>query len=166
MKKCKRILCLLLCLCLCCPVFSLFARASAATVQTDNLRQLPAGTNLIANKLHYRVDYKSPSDSCVKTTYFHENASLTDGDLSTDWHDAQYVFADYNGGNPVIYTGGECRCDIVYCLDKVTDISKICLINHQNASLSTERYEIYASSELRSLFQPKKQNRLRIESRF
>ena len=158
MKNFSKLLCILLCLCIACPVVSVFAEsttASGVTLQMDKIRELPEGNNLISGKLPYQVDYIPPGKGHVETTYLPENEQITDGDVNTDWLDSKKVFADYNNGDPIIYTNGESRCDLVYHLDKVTDISKICMIHHSASALMTEKYEIYASGELRTLFWPK-----------
>ena len=157
MNRFKKILCIILCLCLCCPSFSAFAESttvSGLTLKMDKVRELPAGKNLIGGKLPYQVNYIPPGEGYVETTFLPESLNISDGDVNTDWLDSKKVFAKYNNGNPIIYTDGSSRCDLIFYLDKVTDISKIFLINHSKAALMTEKYEIYASSEYRKLFYP------------
>ena len=157
MNKFRKIFCIILCLCLCCPAVNTFAASSTIsglTLKMDKVRELPAGENLIGGKLPYQINYVTPGKSYVETTFLPEGSGINDGDVNTEWNDHTKVFADYNSGNPIVYTDGS-RCDLIFYLDKVTDISKICLINHSTAALMAEKYEIYASSDHRDLFYPK-----------
>ena len=158
MKNFSKLLCIILSLCLCCPAVTIFAASttvSGLTLKMDKVRELPAGENLIGGKLPYQINYVPPGKSNIETTFLPEGSGINDGDVNTEWNDHTKVFADYNGGSPIVYTDGSSRCDLVFYLDKVTDITKICLINHSMAALMAEKYEIYASSDHRELFYPK-----------
>ena len=151
----KKLLCIILSFCLCCPMVNTFAdtiTSKGVTLQSDTVRKLPKGENLLSGKVPLYVDYIPPNKSYTERTMLPQNTNMTDGDVGTNWIDYKKVFADYNNGDPIIYSNGEAQCRIIYFLEKVTDITKICLINHTYQPLMTGKYEIYASKDLRTLF--------------
>ncbi len=155
MKHIKKILSLILCLSLFCPAFSVASESSTskeATVQMDAVRELPVGKNVLSDKIPLYVDYIPAGKTYVERTTLPTNVNLTDGNTSSEWLDSKLTFADYNGGDPVVYSNGEAQCLITFFLDKVTDIYKMCVINHPNKPLMTGKYEIYAAKDLRTLY--------------
>ena len=155
MKFPRRIISVILCLCLCCPMVNTFADTiipKGVTLKSDKVRELPEGENLLAGKVPLYFDFIPPIKTNVERTMLPPSTYMTDGDLNTDWLDSRKVFADYNNGDPIVYSNGEAQCSIIYFLEKVTDITKICLVNHPNPPLMTGKYEIYASKDLRTLF--------------
>ncbi len=159
MKIIKKLLSLVLCIGIVFSNFTYFVSGETAdvVVSYDNLRSFPEnyGKNLLANKLpifmdYYYVDRGNPVRTFVADST--DNCNITNGDFSDSWHVTKQVFADYNGGNPIIYSNGETTCKFTFKLDKVTDLSAICMINHPTRAYMAEKYEIYASNEYRKLF--------------
>ena len=157
MKNFSKLLCIILSLCLCCPAVNVFAAsttASGVTLQSDNVRELPEGENLISGELPIYVDYQPPNRSYLERTELPESTKMTDGDVNTDWLSSKLVFADYKNGNPEYYGDGEAKCYITFFLDNVIDITKMCIVHHQQFVLRTAKYELYAAKDLRTLYWP------------
>ena len=155
MKKLTRLLSIMLCLCLVCPAVNTFAASSTAsgvTITSDNDRTLPSGENLLLGQLPIYVEYTPPNQTYIQKENLPENTNMTDGKPATDWFISKMVFAEYKNDSPVYYRNGEANCCITYFLDNVTDITKICLINHSTVSLRTSKYEIYVAKDLKTLY--------------
>ena len=158
MKNKLCVLCAFMAICVALSCFNLpFAFAENLHTISDNKRALPTdkGANVIAGKRPMYVDYGCGLDSVSVRDEFPTNEAIANGIVNDSWHHTAAKFADYNGGNPLIYENGEAFCNITFRLDKSTDVSGVCVINHTNAYLITAKYELHASKNLSYLYSEK-----------
>ena len=155
----KKVISFVLALILVVGCFSSFKLAVAAaadsSVSFDNIVELPtnSGTDLIAGLSPMVCEYKKDANSNMSYDYTFDKYALTDGDLNLDWHTASAAFAkEAEDGSIIRYQDGTAYYRMTFRLKKVSDISGICIINHQNKSLRTGKYEVYASDSLGDLY--------------
>ncbi len=157
MKLFLKVACVLLCFFVSVSVFKPQVWAEETTITTDNQRVMPTdmGENRIGGKRPMYVDYGCGLEALSVRDEFPTNEAMTNGNVTDSWHHSAAKFADYNGGNPIIYENGEAFCNITFRLDKSTDISGFCVVNHTNSILITKKYEIHAAKDLSYLYTEK-----------
>lgn len=157
MKLFYKMVSMLLCFFLSFSVLPSFVSAEDGSIIFDNTRAVPTdmGENIISGKRPMYVDYAFGLDAISVRDEFPINEAIANGNVTDSWHHTAAKFADYNGGDPIIYENGEAFCNITFRLDKSTDISGFCVINHTNSALVTAKYEIHAAKDLSYLFTEK-----------
>ena len=125
---------------------------NVAELQEASSMQLPAGTSVVKSVTN---QFDSGDGRGPQTTTVGDDSKLTDGELSS----GEFMGGTSQGGNCFAYDdNGTTKYydnrthDIIYELKGVATVNKIFVFNHPDPDLMTQKYKIYASQTLDSLF--------------